>query len=86
MTTDSLHINPSRAMIKLAATPAIMQVAASHLPVIDLRSSMPSMSMLLPRDTISASRPQPKAAAVNSPTVTRQAMLPHGSSTVHSQV
>ena len=39
---------------------------------------MPSINMLLPRETISATRPQPIAAAKDSPTSTRQATLPKG--------
>ena len=47
---------------------------------------MPSMNMLLPRETISASRPQAIAPEKAWPTDTRQAMLPIGSSAVHSQL
>ena len=45
---------------------------------------MPSINMLLPRETISASKPQPAAAAKASPTSTRQATLPKGSSAVQN--
>ena len=55
-------------------------MALSHLPVIPLSSSIPSMNMLLPRETISASKPQAIAPENAWPTDTRQAMLPIGSS------
>ena len=41
---------------------------------------MPSMNMLLPRETISASKPQAIAPENAWPTDTRHAMLPMGSS------
>jgi hypothetical protein len=46
---------------------------------------MPSINMLLPRETISASKPQPMAAANDSPTSTRQATLPNGRMAVQNQ-
>ena len=44
------------------------------------------MNMLLPRETISASNPHAIAPENACPTDTRQAMLPIGSSAVHSQL
>ena len=48
-------------------------------------SSIPSMSMLLPRETMKATKPQARAAAVASPTSTRHATFPTTSSFVQSQ-
>ena len=39
---------------------------------------MPSINMLLPRDTISATNPHAIAEAMDSPTSTRHATLPNG--------
>ena len=47
-------------------------------------SSMPSISMLLPRETMKPTSPHAIAAARDSPTSTRHATLPKGT-TVHSQ-
>ena len=47
---------------------------------------MPSINMLLPRDTINASTPQAIAAVDASASSTRHAMFLNGTSTVHSQV
>ena len=43
---------------------------------------MPSMNMLLPRDTINAISEQPMPSAAASPNSTRQATLPNGTSRV----
>ena len=85
-THDSFHMNPSRPSSRPAATAEMKQMALSHLPVIPLSSSIPSMNMLLPRETISASKPQAIAPENAWPTDTRQAMLPIGNSAVHSQL
>jgi hypothetical protein len=85
-TTDSFHMNPSRPSSRPADTAEMKQMALSHLPVIPLRSSMPSMNMLLPRETISASKPQAIAPENACPTDTRQAMLPMGNRAVQSQL
>ena len=63
-----------------------MQMALSQRPAIALRSSMPSISRLLPRETSRPSKPAASAPPVASPSATRQAMFLNGSSTVHSQV
>jgi hypothetical protein len=47
---------------------------------------MPSMSMLLPRQTSSDSNPHATAPEKACPTDTRQAGLPNGSSVHHSQL
>jgi hypothetical protein len=43
---------------------------------------MPSINMLLPRDTINAMSEQPIPSAAASPSSTRQAALPNGTSRV----
>ncbi len=48
-------------------------------------SSMPSINMLLPRETMKPTSPHAIAAANDSPTSTRHATLPNGKITVHSQ-
>ena len=85
-THDSFHMNPSKPSSSPAATAEIRQMAFSHLPVMSLSSSIPSMNMLLPRETISASKPQATAPENAWPTDTRQAMLPIGKSAVQSQL
>jgi hypothetical protein len=85
-THDSFHMNPSKPRSRPAATAEMKQMALSHLPVMPLSSSMLSMNMLLPRQTNSASKPQAMAPENAWPTDTRQAMLPMGSSAVHSQL
>ena len=85
-THDSFHMNPSKPSSRPAATAEIRQMALSHLPVMSFSSSMPSMNMLLPRETISASKPQAIAPEKAWPTDTRQAILPIGRSVVHSQL
>jgi hypothetical protein len=85
MATDSLHMTPPRPSNRPATVPETTQMMFSHLPVMFLSSSIPSMSMLLPRETMKATRPQARAAAVASPTSTRHATLPTTSSFVQSQ-
>jgi len=85
-TTDSFHMNPSSPSSNPAHTAATRQMALSHLPVMFFSSSIPSMSMLLPRETSSASRPHAMAPENACPTETRQAMFPNGSSVVQSQL
>src|SRR5579862_2010783 len=80
--TDSLHITPPRPSINPDTIPETRQTVPSHLPVSDFNSSMPSISMLLARDTISATRAQANVAAIASPTSTRHATLPMGSNLV----
>src|SRR5277367_1247068 len=80
--TDSNHMALPNPINKPAVTPDTMQMAPSHLPVMPLSSSMPSMSMLLPRDTMKASTPQAMAAVDASANCTRHAMLPNGTSAV----
>ena len=46
---------------------------------------MPSMNMLLPRDTMNAIIEQPIACAAASPNSTRQTAFPNGTSCVQSQ-
>src|SRR5215469_4250067 len=84
MATDSIHITPPRPSIRPETIPDTMHTIVSHLPVRVFSSSMPSISILLPRETINATRPQANAAAVASPTSTRQATLPITSNFVHS--
>src|ERR1039458_10341613 len=78
ITTDSLHMNTSSPSSVPATKPDTEQIAFSHWRGTSLITSMPSINMLLPRETISASRPQPIAAAKDSPTSTRHATLPIG--------
>jgi hypothetical protein len=85
MATDSLHMTPPRPSKRPATAPQMRQMAVSDLALRVFSSSMPSMSMLLPRDTIMATMPQAMAAAKDSPTSTRQATFPKGRITVHSQ-
>ena len=47
-------------------------------------SSMPSISMLLPRETMKPTSPHAIAAAKDSPTSTRHATLPNGRITVQN--
>ena len=68
-----------------ATAPDTMQMAFSHLPATPLNSSMPSINMLLPRETMNATMPQPIAAANDSPTSTRHATLPNGRIAVQNQ-
>ena len=86
MTTDSFHIELPSPIINPAVTPQTMQIAPSHLPVIFFNSSMPSINMLLPRETMKPSTPAAIAAVLASASATRQAMFLNGTSTVHSQV
>src|SRR3984957_2028974 len=82
ITTDSFHMELPNPINKPEVIPDTMQMAPSHLPVTPLSSSIPSMSMLLPRDTMSERIPQAKAAVDASANCTRQAILPNGTSTV----
>ena len=84
MTTDSFHMKLSKPSINPAVMPQTMQMTVSHLRFISFNSAMPSMSMLLPRETMRPTRPHAIAAANDSPTSTRQATLPNGTITVHS--
>src|SRR5271168_2682254 len=86
ITTDSFHIELAKPSISPAAMPETEQMALSHFPVMLCNSSIPSINMLLPRDTIKASTPQDIAAVLASARVTRQAMFLKGTSTVHSHV
>src|SRR5580693_8927108 len=86
MTTDSFHIELAKPSISPATTPETEQMALSHLPVMFFSSSIPSINMLLPRETINASTPQDKAAVLASARATRQAMFLKGTNTVQSQV
>ena len=83
MATDSLHITPPKPSEIPATAPEIMQMELSQRPVRPFNTSMPSTSMLLPRETINPTMPQAIAAAKDSPTSTRQATFPIGSSMVH---
>ena len=85
MTTDSFHMNPSKPSSNPATSPVTIQMAFSHLRSSVFNSSIPSINMLLPRDTMKPTKPQPNAAAHDSPTSTRHATLPNGKITVHSQ-
>ncbi|OQB91586.1 MAG: hypothetical protein BWX84_01315 [Verrucomicrobia bacterium ADurb.Bin118] len=76
--TDWLHMKPLNASRPPVTKPDTTQIAPSHLPVIVRNSSMPSMSMLLPRETISPSNPHASAPAKALPNATRQAMLLKG--------
>ena len=70
---------------QIGLDPATMQMALSQRPDIALRSSMPSMSMLLPRETSRPSKPAASAPPTASPKATLQATLPNGSN-VHNHV
>ena len=85
ITTDSLHMKTSSPSSVPATQPDTTQMAFSHSRVSSFNSSMPSISMLLPRDTMNASRPQPIAAAKDWPTSTRHATLPMGRMNVQNQ-
>ena len=50
--TDSFHIELSSAISRPAVTPQTRQIAFSHFPTMPFNSSIPSINMLLPRDTI----------------------------------
>ena len=86
MTTDSFHIELAKPSISPATMPETEQMALSHLPVMFCNSSIPSINMLLPRETIKASTPQAIAAVLASAKATRQAMFLKGTRTVQSQV
>ncbi len=86
MTTDSFHMELPNPINSPAVNPHTMQMAVSHLPVIPLSSSIPSISMLLPRETMRAITPQAMAAVEASANSTRQAMLRKGTNTVHNHV
>ena len=79
-------MKPSKPSSNPAETAETKQIAVSHLPVMDLSSSMPSMNMLLPRDTISASKPHASDPRNACPHDTRQAMFPIGSRVVQIQL
>src|SRR5271154_4353603 len=83
MTTDSFHRKPSKPIISPATMPVTMQMAFSHLRSMLFNSSMPSINMLLPRETMNPTSPHAIAAAKDSPSSTRQATLPMGTS-VHN--
>ncbi|MNC91817.1 hypothetical protein D3C83_81400 [compost metagenome] len=68
-----------------ATPPQTTQMAASQRRLISFNPPMPSIIMLLPRDTSSASNPQLNAPANALPSATRHAMLLTGIN-VHSQV
>src|SRR5580698_417275 len=85
MTSDSHHMNVPSPRSNPATAPETKQMAVSHCFEMAFNSSMPSINMLLPRDTIMASSPQPMAAANDSPTSTRQATLPNGRMAVQNQ-
>src|SRR5580704_15621466 len=85
MTTDSLHMKMSSPNNVPATKPDTEQMEFSHWRGKPLMTSMPSINMLLPRETISASKPQPIAAAKDSPTSTRHATLPKGKISVQNQ-
>ncbi len=84
MITDSFHITLSSAISSPAVTPLTRQIAPSHFPTIPFNSSMPSINMLLPRDTISAISEQPNPIAAACPNSTRKATFPNGTNSVHS--
>src|SRR5580658_2264595 len=86
MTTDSFHIELPSPSISPATMPETTQMAPSHLPVMFFNSSIPSINMLLPRETIKASTPQAMAAVLASASATRQAMFLKGTNTVQNQV
>ena len=52
----------------------------SHFPTMPFNSSMPSINMLLPRDTINAISEQPSPIAAACPNSTRHATFPNGTS------
>src|SRR5665213_1242458 len=83
MTTDSLHMKRSKPSSNPATIPVTTQMMFSHLLLKVFNSSMPSISMLLPRDTMKPTSPHAIAAAQDSPTSTRHATLPIGS--IHVQ-
>ena len=85
MATDSFHMKLSKPSNSPAVMPQTTQMAPSHLRFISFNSSMPSMSMLLPRETISPTSPHAIAAANDSPTSTRHVTLPIGNIHVQNQ-
>src|SRR5580704_17419577 len=85
MTTASLHMKISSPSSVPATKPDTEQIEFSHSRGKPLMTSMPSINMLLPRETINASNPQPMAAANDSPTSTRHATLPKGRIAVQNQ-
>src|ERR1700677_3994182 len=86
ITTDSFHIELPSARRSPAVKPETIQMAFSHLPVMFLSSSIPSINMLLPRETMKARTPQAILARVASPSHTRQAMFLNGTNAVHNHV
>ena len=73
--------------ISSAATrPVTTQITDSFFRSNVFRASIPSIIMLLPRETSSAIRPQDKALATADESETRQAMFENGTSFVNSQV
>lgn len=77
--TAWLHMNPLKPINMPATNPETMQRAFSSLRSMFLRSLIPSMNMLLPRDTISATRPHESAPATADESATRYAMFEIGS-------
>src|SRR5882724_1525716 len=78
MTTDSIHMKRSKPSSNPATIPVTTQMTFSHLRLMSFNSSMPSINMLPPRDTMKPTSPHAIAAAKDSPTSTRHATLPHG--------
>ena len=62
-----------------ATNPAATQIQFSQLPAMFLRSEIPSIIMLLPRETMSATIPQANAPANAEESPTRYAMFEIGS-------
>src|SRR5476649_1281445 len=84
MTTDSFHMKRSKPSSNPATIPVTTQMTFSHLRLKVFNSSMPSIKMLLPRETMKPTSPHAIAAAQDSPTSTRHVTLPNGKITVHS--
>jgi hypothetical protein len=83
--TAWLHRNPLKARSIPATNPEIMQIAFSQRRSNPFSSAIPSIIMLLPRDTINASKPQASAHEAADIKATRNAMLENGINTVKSQ-
>ena len=69
-----------------ATKPATTQIAFSRRRSMVFNSAIPSIIMLLPRETMSAIKPHESAPATAEERATRQAMLEKGTRTVKSQV
>ena len=84
--TDWLHMKPLKPINMPDTKPLTRQIQFSSRRSMPFKCATLSMNMLLPRETISAIRPQAMAPAKAEDTPTRQAMFEKGMILVKNQV